>query len=598
MKIGLIPQVVIDAANPASSVPYAPLGLLCLAGMVDRARHQVEIIDLTLAVQQGVLPYDRVFDKAAARLIHARSFDLVGFSTFSSTYHHTLNIVRELEALSPRTVRVFGGPQASFGHVETVEAFPVDYVVRGEGEQTFVELLDALESGRPPDDVRGLTFKGDSGVVQTEDRPLIPDLDSLPVPAFDLYPLKKHPKAPIEVARGCPYRCTFCATSRYWRRCVRHKSIDRIFSEMTLLGDTYDVDFISFADDTFTVNRTWATAFCEHLVSRRFRRKWICSTRIDAVDPALLRSMARAGCAHVFYGIESGSARVQKQIRKDIKVDRVLDNLKATAAAGIGVTASLMMGFPDETEEDLGRTLELRNAIQRLFPTKQAIQIHILSPDVDTEITLENADRLRYDGFHSDQSGVLNASFDEEMISKHPKLFLGYHYIETRYLDREFIKLLHCFLSAAQVICYWSSLYVMLRDGDPLCLARAWMARFHGDPRPEGQPPDAPLQRLATAHAAIFFQSYFRRENRIPAPVCDLYRHEFELMRVKGGLLVDRGLRRRATGPAALSTLRFDFDPRETIALIREDIRKIANQKPKPTKIDYSPRQRPDPGRS
>ncbi len=592
MKIGLIPQVVIDALHPTASVPYVPLGLLCLAGALDRRRHAVEIIDLTMAVRDRALPCDRDFERAAARLIHARGFDVVGFSTFSSTYHHTLKIARELKALSPSTTIVFGGPQATFCHEETVVAFPVDYVVRGEGEITFPELLEALEGGHPPDEVRGLTFRRDERTVRTEDRPLVPDLDALPMPAFDLYPLLRHPKAPVEVTRGCPFRCTYCATSNYWRRCVRQKSIGRIWTEMTILAGTWDVEYISFADDTFTVHRAWAAEFCDHLVAHGFRRKWICSTRIDAVDAALLRKMARAGCAHIFYGIESGSERVQKQIRKNIRVERVLDNLRSTAEAGIGITASLMMGFPDETEEDLSSTLRLRCDIQRLFPTRQAIQVHVLSPDVDTEITLENRDRLRYDGFHSDQSGVQNALFDEEMIRAHPNLFLGYHYIETRHLDREFVKLVHSFLTTAQVICYWSCLYAMLKDGDPLRVVKEWIAAFQREAGAAAGP-DTSLQRRAAASIATFFRSYFTRLNGIPAPVCELFLHEYEMTKLKGGLIIDADVQRRAADHGSLATLHLAYDPRETIALIRKDVRRIATQRRKPTQVDL--RRRPDP---
>ncbi|MBN1335843.1 MAG: B12-binding domain-containing radical SAM protein [Deltaproteobacteria bacterium] len=597
MKIGLVPQVIVNALHPSNSVPYVPLGLLSLAGALDRRRHTVDIVDLTAAVKDGRIPYDRDFESAAARLIHSRGFDLVGFSTFSAGYHHTLKIVQALKARAPSTLCVLGGPQASFCDEETLASFPVDLIVRGEGEWTFEELLEALEDDRGLDPIQGLSFRRGERILRTPDRPLVQDLDTLALPAFDLYPLKHHPKAAVEATRGCPYHCVYCATSNYWGHRVRHKSIDRIYSEMVLLSDTYDVEYISFADDTFTINRKWTLAFCRHLVARGYRKPWLCSTRIDAVDDELLAAMAQAGCGHIFYGIESGSERVQKAIRKNIRIGRVVDNLRKTASQGISVTASLMMGFPDETEEDLKQTLQLRNRIQLIFPYKQAIQIHVLSPDVNTQITLENQDRLRYDGFHSDGSGGELARYDREMILAHRDLFMAYYYIEMTHLDREFVKLVHTFLSTAQVICYWSSLYVMLRDGDPLRMAKRWIEAYRSHPVSGDVSPEAPLLLRAVPSATRFFASLFRMGGDVPAPVSELYQHEFEMMRIKGGLAIDTAIRQKAAEHRAFSHRQFAYDPRETIALIREDYRKVRTQRLKPTRIDYVPRRRPQTGR-
>ncbi len=592
MRIVLVPQVVVNGMYPAISQPFVPLGLLCLGGAVDRTTHDLEIIDLTMAVRDGVLPYDDDFEKAAARRILERRPDMVGFSTFSCTYHHTLKIAREIAALSPDTIIVFGGPQATFCPEETVESFPVDYVVRGEGEQTFPELLEALGAGRVPHDVPGLTFRHEGRTVRTPDRPLVPDLDALPLPAWDLYPLARHPKAPIELSRGCPYACTFCATSTFWQRKVRHKSIDRILLEMSTLADRYDVQYISFADDMFTVHRKWTLEFCERLVAREFPKKWLCSTRVDAVDDELLTALARAGCDKIFYGVESGSDRIQKSIRKHIKVDRILDTLHRTAAHGLKVTASLMLGFPDETEDDLRKTLEIRNEIQLIFPEKQSIQVHVLSPDVFTEISRVYKDRIRYDGYHSDQSGKLNSRFDEEMILRYPNLFLAYYYIEGEHLSREFIKYINSFLFATQVICYWSSLYVMLRDGDPLRLAKEWIAFFKANSGAGGVIRDGPLLSMALASTGLFFQWYFREESGLPLPIRELFRHEYEMMRVKGGLIVDPEMQRRLAEGVTLSTHDYQYDPRETIALIRQGIDRIDTQPRRPTRIDYAPRRR------
>jgi radical SAM superfamily enzyme YgiQ (UPF0313 family) len=586
MKIGLVPNVVVNARDPASSVPYVPLGLLSIAGALDRSVHDVQIVDLTLGVRSGKLPFDQRFEAAAARLLADRGFDVVGFSAFSATWHHTLKVVRELKKLSPSTTVVLGGPQASACDLELLEAFPVDIVVRGEGERTFAELVDALDDDRPIAAIPGLSLRRDGAPARNPDRPLIADLDSLPLPAFDLVSVRGHAKVPVEVQRGCPYRCSYCSTSLYWRRKVRRKSVGRVLEELSLLQGRYAAGGINFVDDTFTLHRAWLLELCGALVQRGFPLRWLCSTRVDAVDDGVLAAMAAAGCAGIFYGVESGSAAIQRSIRKDLALDRVLDTLRLTAKHGIGVTASMMMGFPDESEDDLRQTLALRARIQQLFPDKQSIQVHLLTPDLDTEITNTNLERLAYDGFHSDGAGGDLAAYDRDLILAHPRLFLAYHYLEPVELSRRFTTLVSCFLTAAQLICTWSVLYATLRDGDPLLIVRRWIEHFEAEPHPLGLAPDAPLLARAVASATGFFEGHFTKAQGYPRPIRELFAHELALTERRGA--VAAGL---AGGPPPSRVYR--YDPRETIEHIRTDHRLVARQKRRHTKITYAPRPRP-----
>jgi hypothetical protein len=581
MRIGLIPQLIVNARHPRGSEPFVPLGLLALAGALDRSRHAVEILDLTREVASGALPYDARFEEAAARLILARAWDLVGFSTFSAAYHHTLGMVRVLRRLRPDLVIVLGGPQASVCDRETLEDFPVDFVVRGEAERSFPELLEALEQARAPEGILGLSRRAGGRCLREAERPLIEDLDSLPFPAFDLYPLRGHPKAPVEVTRGCPYACVYCATANYWRRKVRRKSAVRVHAEMTRLVEGYGVTGISMADDTFTVDRRRALEVCAHLVREGFSTRWLCSTRIDAVDAELLAAMARAGCRNIFYGIESGSPRVQRQIRKNIDLDVVIANLGATAAAGIDATVSFMMGFPEETAADLRQTLALRCRIQRIFPSKQAVQVHILAPDTNTAITEAHKQDLRFDGYLPDQAGGGMLGFDRETITRHAALFVSSHYIESRHLSREFIKLTHAFLAAAQLLCYWSALYLMLEGGDPLRLVKAWLT-FHAEADTEA--PGEPLSHeRIVGRAARFFARRFAGED-VPGAIRELYRHELELARSEGARMLARG-GGDVSGPPR--ELRLEWDPRATIEAIRRDPACVPTLPRRPTTVRY-----------
>ncbi len=586
MRIALVPHVVVNAQDPSSSVPYVPLGLLSVAGALDRSEHQVELVDLTLAVRARRLPFDHRFEAEAARLLASGRYDLIGFSAFSSTWHHSLKIVAELSRLSPSTTLVVGGPQATACDLELLEAFPVDMVVRGEGERTFAELVEVLEGGRDPAGVPGLCLRRGGEAWRSPERPLIEDLDTLPLPAFDLISVRGHPKVTLEAVRGCPYRCSYCSTSVYWRRRVRRKSVARVLEELRLLREQHEAAGVSFVDDTFTLHRDWALELCSTLAAQPQRLPWLCSTRVDAVDDEVLAAMAAAGCAGIFYGIESGSERIQRSIGKNLAVEKVIDSLRLTAEHGIGVTASMMMGFPDETEDDLRQTLALRAQIQRLFPERQFIQVHVLTPDVDTEITRANLEHIAYDGFHSDGSGGDLAVYDRELILAHPRLFLAYHYIEPRQLDRELVKLVSCFLNAAQLVCAWSVLYAMLRDGDPMLIVKRWIEHFEQQPLPEEVSPDAPLLARAVASATDFFSAHFCARKAYPRPIRELFLHELELTKQRGAAVSGRL-------PAKPPVRDYRYDPRETIAAIREDHRKVARLRRKHTRITYAPRRKP-----
>lgn len=354
-----------SAPEPGQILPmqaFVPMGLLSLKAMADRELGRdsdVAVVELNTLIGLGEIANDEDFyDRIAERLLRGGA-DLVGLMTDADSLHHTTLIAERVKALSPSTLVCAGGPTTTpmASHfLDRMSAF--DFVIRGEGELTFSELLKSLSSGGDLGEVRGLSWRRGEEAVDNPDRPLIERLDELPVPAFDAYPQTAQAALYLDVGRGCPFKCRFCSTAPFWERRFRMKSSGRIIEEMKLLRDRWGRTHVNFAHDIFTANQRWTAEFCEALSDAQLGMSWSCSTRTDTIDEPLLKRMAEAGCDEIYYGIESGSAAIQKRIDKHLDLGRVREIVAATRAAGIRPVTGLIIGYPFETQESLSDTLD------------------------------------------------------------------------------------------------------------------------------------------------------------------------------------------------------------------------------------------------
>jgi radical SAM superfamily enzyme YgiQ (UPF0313 family) len=430
---------------------HAPLGVLSLAAVLEERGLHPEVVDLNRLYYEFRRANEKDeddFSPFAASYFRDRRFDFVGFSSVCSSYPVTLRIACEVKRLQPDSVVAFGGPQASAVDVATLEAFaPIDLVLRGEAEQTLPQLLEALAQGGLLNDVPGITFRRDGKIGRNPDAAGITDLDTLPFPAFHLLPdMETCRFMPLELGRGCPFSCTFCSTNDFFRRRFRLKSPARMLKEMRRVKATYGIDTFELVHDMFTVDRKRVSAFCEALLESSDKFYWGCSARTDCIDEELIELMASAGCRGIFFGIETGSARMQKIIDKGLDLADSAARVRACDKAKIKTAVSLIVGFPEETKEDLRSTIGF--FMDSLRSDHADPQLVILAPLAGTPIHRQHKHELFLDDADSNMAyrGWDQGPEEKKMIGEHPDIFPNFYSVPTPFLDHEFLKELRDFL--------------------------------------------------------------------------------------------------------------------------------------------------------
>jgi len=337
------------------------LGLAYLGAVAERDGHEVKILDdISIRGRETICEAAREFQP-----------DVVGASSVTPAFHTAVEIARFLREILPDATFVLGGAHATAApeHAAASEAF--DFLVIGEGEETFAELLQHLAGGAPrrPDDIHGLAFLRDGNLVTTPHRARITDLDSLPFPARHLLPppdayhptqasLRKLPLAHIMTSRGCPSRCKFCDRAIFGEHYRAH-SPQRVLAEVEDVVRRYGVREIRFFDDTFTLNRKRLEAICAGMKAFRPKLPWTCLTKVAAVNFDTLRMMRKAGCWQVLFGLESGDDRVLETLDKGNTVEMNRRAVYWARKAGLRVRCDFLVGSPHETVESLEATLAL-----------------------------------------------------------------------------------------------------------------------------------------------------------------------------------------------------------------------------------------------
>ncbi|MCM3869989.1 MAG: B12-binding domain-containing radical SAM protein [Pyrinomonadaceae bacterium] len=468
---------------------HAPMGILSLAAVLERQGIRPEIIDLNRLYYQFMSSADQNgsgFCGYVIRALAGLSVDVFGFSTICSSYPLTLRLAKGLRQSHPEATIILGGPQASVVDLPTLKTYPfIDLIVRGEAEETLPRLLEAISSKRAGlANLGGITYRRGQELVRNPNAPVIEDLDSLPAPAFHLYPyIKDCSYAPIEAGRGCPFACSFCSTNDFFRRRFRMKSPQVLVAQMIAIKNSYGIDSFDLVHDMFTVDRKKVLSFCEAVERSGEDLYWSVSARTDCLDDEMISHMARAGCNGIFFGIDTGSERMQAIIHKRLDMAEAASRIKLTNRHGIKMTVSLITGFPEEKKADLQATIQFLG--DSLHHQHVDIQLHLLAPLAETPITTEYQSQLIYDDIFSDISfqGWEQDPEERAMIIDHPEIFPNFYAVPTRWLSREYLRELREFILHGILRHRWLIL-LLHRDSSNLVSVfdewKAWSVQARG----------------------------------------------------------------------------------------------------------------------
>lgn len=303
------------------------------------------------------------------RVIGDFSPDFVGVSVLTGEVGSALKVSRIAKEVNSSTAVAWGGAHPTFLADDVLGYGGIDFIVRGEGERTIAELCASLE-GKGPGlrSVRGISFIEDGKTVRNPDRECIGDLDALPVPAAHLVlrpgAYRRMPFVGVMASRGCPWKCAYCSSPLFWKRTVRFRSPGRVIEEVRYLTRTFNTRIVNFLDDNFTVNREYVTELCERMIEERLNISWLTMTRADILEEPLLKLMKRAGCSGLSIGIESGSDRMLKIIEKRVDLRQIGEAYELMYRNGITAGANFIIGFPEETLDDISRTFSLMRSLR------------------------------------------------------------------------------------------------------------------------------------------------------------------------------------------------------------------------------------------
>ncbi len=360
MKVLLISPPTRSVVKEVVGTAGPPLGLAYLAAVARDAGWEPMIIDgLTEDLTPSELE-DRI-----------RKFqpDVVGLTATTPAIYDAYEAARIAKRVNPNALVLIGGPHATFTADEVLrECEQIDIVVMGEGEETFKQILDRFEKNKGYEDILGIAYRKNNIVKINPPRPLIRDLDNLPIPAYDLLPMEKYVVegvryAAIMTSRGCPYNCIFCSSSLQFGKKWRAHSPERVLEELRILREKFRVREIEFLDDTFTLNPKRAIDLSRKIVEEGLDISWSASSRVNTFNRSVGEAMHKAGAHTIYFGIESGSDKTLKFIGKGITRQQAIDAVKAAKEVELNALGSFVIGFPYETEEDIRSTIRFANKV-------------------------------------------------------------------------------------------------------------------------------------------------------------------------------------------------------------------------------------------
>lgn len=339
---------------------WVPLYFVYLAGAARTAGYEAAIYD----AMTKFVGYPEIEQK-----IREFNPDFVAVSVITCTAPDAIQVIELAKKINPETKTILGGVHASFMYQEMFDATDaLDFIIRGEGEQAIVELLDAVTTGGDLRSVRGLVYMENGRLNVNEPRPLMENIDNLPM-AWDLvdwsdyhyYIIPGSRLGAVSTSRGCDKQCTFCSQQRFWHQKWRGRSPEDVVREMLELRNKYGVNVVLFTDDYPTPDRGRWERLLDLIIEKQVGQYILMETRAADIirDEDILHKYKKAGIIHIYVGTEATDQKSLDYIKKDLSIEESKKALALLRAHGIITETSMILGLPDETEDSIARTLEL-----------------------------------------------------------------------------------------------------------------------------------------------------------------------------------------------------------------------------------------------
>ncbi len=338
-----------------------PIGLAYITGLLDNEGYRIRVVDYNVS------------DTPITEILKNFQSKIVGISFYSLEYKHAEFLFHTIKEYDKNIITIGGGPHPNTIEEKLLENNPdIDFLVVREGEQTILELVQEILGSHNYSAVKGIIYRNNGQIIETEPREFIKNLDVLPKIPFHHFDIRKYfpqagsfrrlPSHSIVTARGCPYKCNFCNLS-LWGKTIRYRSAENVLAEVDYAVQELGAKEINFCDETFTINRNRALDICKGIIEGNYKIKWKCSTRVDRLDRELLKMMKKAGCFVISLGIESGDNEILNIINKGFTTEHSEKSVKLLREIGIQSAGFFMFNLPWDTMETMERTIRFSRSL-------------------------------------------------------------------------------------------------------------------------------------------------------------------------------------------------------------------------------------------
>ncbi|MCL4383939.1 B12-binding domain-containing radical SAM protein [Patescibacteria group bacterium] len=362
---------------------YYPFALVLLGTILKKEGYQVAVYDADFYLKPETINYAQILERETVfveslndknnkiwdeviKNIKKYKPDVLGISVYTTFAGSSFHLAKLVKKALPKCKIVMGGPHATVKADEILKICrDVDYVIRGEAEESFKGLIAHLRDKKKGEiKVLGVSYRKGKKIIHNGNSVAPTDLDKYPSPDRSILlnekQLSSEDMGLVMTSRGCPFRCTYCASTKG----IRYRSVDNVIKEITEVKRKYGTVQFTLKDDSFTVDKKRVKEFCQKLIDLKINIKWECNTRVNLIDEEMLRIMKKAGLNFIKVGVESGSQKMIERMNKGITLDQIRKAAQLFRKLGIHWTGYFMMGVVGETEEDIYETVKFLNEVK------------------------------------------------------------------------------------------------------------------------------------------------------------------------------------------------------------------------------------------